>query len=207
MGAMFEQCEALTSLNVSSFNTANVTDMHEMFRDTALPSLDLSHFDITNVTDMGQMFDGCTALTSIDISNFNTASISDIHRMFYNCSSLTTIYCNNAWSCEKSTNMFYGCTALVGGKGTKYDANHVDVVYAHIDGGTANPGYFTEKNGTINLEPIEGETSVNTEGLSEADLTDNVVNDVYYNVGEQGYDAAEKSIVISEATNMAQIAN
>ena len=55
------------------------------------------------------------------------------------------------------------------------------------------------------ITPIEGEISVNTEGLSETDLTDNVVNDVYYNVGEQGYDATEKSIVISEATNMAQI--
>jgi len=159
------------------------------------------------VTNMGQMFDGCSALTSIDLSSFNAANVSDLHRMFYNCSSLTTIYCNDAWSCDKSTNMFDGCTALVGGKGTKYDANHVDAAYAHIDGGTANPGYFTETNRTINLKPIEGETTVSTDGLSEADLTDNVVNDVYYNVGEQGYDAAENSIVISEATNMAQIAD
>ena len=207
MGSMFEQCKALVSLNVSSFNTANVTDMNEMFRDTALPSLDLSNFNTTNVTNMGQMFDGCSALTSIDLSSFNAANVSDLHRMFYNCSSLTTIYCNDAWSCDKSTNMFDGCTALVGGKGTKYDANHVDAAYAHIDGGTANPGYFTETNRTINLKPIEGETTVSTDGLSEADLTDNVVNDVYYNVGEQGYDAAENSIVISEATNMAQIAD
>jgi len=149
MGAMFEQCEALTSLNVSSFNTANVTDMSEMFRDTALPSLDLSNFNTTNVTDMGQMFDGCSALTSIDVSSFNTANVSDIHRMFYDCSHLETIYVGNDWSTASVTSgdgMFTNCTALVGGKGTTYDENHTDYTYAHIDGGTTNPGYFTDKN-------------------------------------------------------------
>ena len=40
--------------------------------------------------------------------------------------------------------MFYGCTRLVGEKGTFYDENHVDAAYAHIDGGLANPGYLTE---------------------------------------------------------------
>ena len=41
--------------------------------------------------------------------------------------------------------MFKNCTSLVGGKGTTYDANHVDKEYAHIDGGSSNPGYFTAK--------------------------------------------------------------
>ena len=41
--------------------------------------------------------------------------------------------------------MLYGCTSLVGGQGTAYDASHYDITYAHIDGGTANPGYFSEK--------------------------------------------------------------
>lgn len=43
--------------------------------------------------------------------------------------------------------MFYMCPNLVGGKGTTYDSNHVDASYAHIDGGMANPGYFTAKGG------------------------------------------------------------
>lgn len=42
--------------------------------------------------------------------------------------------------------MFTGCTSLVGGAGTAYDADHIDHTYAHIDGGAANPGYFTSKN-------------------------------------------------------------
>ena len=41
--------------------------------------------------------------------------------------------------------MFTGCEQLVGGKGTVYDEEHSNHDYAHIDGGTTNPGYFTEK--------------------------------------------------------------
>ena len=43
-----------------------------------------------------------------------------------------------------SLNMFYNCTSLVGGQGTTFDSGHVDAGYAHFDGGTSNPGYFTE---------------------------------------------------------------
>ena len=34
---------------------------------------------------------------------------------------------------------------MLGGKGTAFDADHVDAAYAHIDGGPSNPGYFTAK--------------------------------------------------------------
>jgi surface protein len=39
--------------------------------------------------------------------------------------------------------MFLDCTSLVGGQGTTYDPDHVNKTYAHIDGGSSNPGYFT----------------------------------------------------------------
>jgi hypothetical protein len=41
--------------------------------------------------------------------------------------------------------MFTKCPLLVGEKGTAFDANIVDKTYAHVDGGTENPGYFTYK--------------------------------------------------------------
>ena len=42
--------------------------------------------------------------------------------------------------------MFNNCLNLVGGAGTLYNYfNPLDKTYAHIDGGTANPGYFTLK--------------------------------------------------------------
>jgi hypothetical protein len=41
--------------------------------------------------------------------------------------------------------MFKLCESLIGGAGTAYDAGHINAAYAHIDGGTSNPGYFTTK--------------------------------------------------------------
>lgn len=43
-----------------------------------------------------------------------------------------------------SINMFYGCTSLVGGAGTAYDPTFIDATAARIDGGSSNPGYFTD---------------------------------------------------------------
>ena len=147
MDYMFNECYALTSLDLSSFNTANVTDMSTMFSDCyALTSLDLSSFNTANVTNMCYMFSGCTGLTNLNLSSFNTANVILMDHMFYRCSNLTTIDAGSEWSTAaviNSVDMFSGCTSLVGGMGTTYDASHVDATYAHIDGGSSNPGYFT----------------------------------------------------------------
>ena len=57
------------------------------------------------------------------------------------------------------------------------------------------------------LNPIDGETSVTAEELGGQDLSDNVIGDIYYNVGNDGYDATDGSIVIGQTTNMGQISN
>ena len=79
----------------------------------------------------------------------NTSEVTDMEDMFAHCSKLRTICVGNAWKTTaviNSTGMFDGCTSLVGGKGTTYNAsNPTDKTYAHIDGGPSNPGYFTEK--------------------------------------------------------------
>jgi surface protein len=47
---MFSRCESLISLDLSGFNTSNVTDMTWMFeRCSSLQSLDLSSFDTRKV--------------------------------------------------------------------------------------------------------------------------------------------------------------
>ena len=40
--------------------------------------------------------------------------------------------------------MFNNSTKLVGGKGTAFDASHIDYTYARIDCGAETPGYFTD---------------------------------------------------------------
>ena len=46
-------------------------------------------------------------------------------------------------SSAASAGMFAGCTALVGGAGTAYNASHIDGEYARIDNPPTAPGYFT----------------------------------------------------------------
>ena len=164
MGNMFSGCNALTSLDVSHFNTAKVTNMWDMFLGClGLTSLDLSSFNTANLTNIGAMFIGCTGLTSLDLSSFNTANLRNMSEMFRLCTNLTTIYVGDEWSTAavtSSNNMFGGCTSLVGGKGTTYDADHVDAAYAHIDGGPSNPGYFTEKVDFVRGD-VNGDGNVN----------------------------------------------
>lgn len=105
-----------------------------------------------NVSNMSNMFYGCSGLTTLDMSNFKTDNVTDMSYMFCRCYSLAIIYAGSSWTTSaviKGYGMFTRCTNLVGGSGTAYDANHTDHTYAHIDGGTANPGYFTDKNAPI----------------------------------------------------------
>ena len=79
---MFYNCSVLTSLNVSNFDTSNVTNMNSMFEYcSALTSLDLSNFNTSKVTDMRYMFKNCPALTSLDLSSFNMAKVTDLSDM------------------------------------------------------------------------------------------------------------------------------
>ena len=93
-----------------------------MFSSSKVTTLDLSGFDTSNVTKMRDMFISSINLKTIYVSSkFNTNNVTD------------------------STNMFNSCINLVGGAGTTYDSTKVDKTYAHIDGGTSSPGYFTVK--------------------------------------------------------------
>ena len=160
----------LTNLDVSLFNTSNVTNMSGMFIGSInLTTLDLTSFNTEKVTTMNSMFENSYNFTSIDISSFKTSSLTNADGMFYNCTALTTIFASEEWSTEKiseGSQMFRYSTKLVGGKGTTYDENHIDHTYAHIDGGTSNPGYFTDKNSTISLCPDESHPHLIDIGLS-----------------------------------------
>ena len=58
---MFSECSSLKEINLSSFNTNNVTNM--------------SH-----------MFFGCSSLKEINLFNFNTSNVTNTRGMFFGCS-------------------------------------------------------------------------------------------------------------------------
>ena len=89
---MFCDCNKLTSLDTSNFNTGNVTNMMYMFSYCyKLTTLDISNFDTSNVTRMDYMFYCCNKLTTLDVSNFDTSNVTNITKMFYNTPLLTDI--------------------------------------------------------------------------------------------------------------------
>ena len=60
---MFSDCSSLSKINLSNFNTENVTNMNHMFSlCKSLTNIDLSNFNTQNVTDMSYMFSGCISL-------------------------------------------------------------------------------------------------------------------------------------------------
>ena len=92
LNGTFLGCQSLTSLDLSKWDTSNVTDMSWMFVGCySLTSLDLSSWDVSNVTDMYNVFYNCGSLTSLDLSNWNTSNVTSMSGMFEGCTNLTEI--------------------------------------------------------------------------------------------------------------------
>ena len=115
-----------------------------------LTDIDLNKFNTRKTTNMSYMFQYCTSLTSLDLSGFNTKNVTKMESMFSmsrTISKLKTIFVSNQFNTDKvtsSTSMFASCSKLVGGAGTTYNSSYIDKTRAKIDGGTSDPGYFTE---------------------------------------------------------------
>ena len=131
-----------------TMSAANLTDINGWFsgfkKVTAFEGF--SNLYTQNVTDMGSLFSGCIGLQTLDLNGLDMSGVEDIRYMFNGCSNLQKIYCEKDWSqMSNITNafyLFYGCTSLVGGWGTVFDANHKELDYARPDGGAEAPGYF-----------------------------------------------------------------
>ena len=105
--SMFSGMSSLTSLDLSNFNTSNMTNMSRMFYNMRnLTSLDLSNFNTSNVVDMEDMFSGMSSLTSLSLSNFDTSNVVDMEGMFSGMSSLTSLNLSS-FDTSKVTNMRY----------------------------------------------------------------------------------------------------
>ena len=99
---MFCNCQSLTNLDMSNFDTSNVTSMEWMFGNClSLTTLDVSSFDTSNVTSMDNMFYDCSSLTTLDLHSFDTSNVTYMRSMFCYCSDLT-LDCSH-WNVDKVT--------------------------------------------------------------------------------------------------------
>lgn len=146
----FNACDKITEMDFTNMDTSDVTEIGWMFFGCSkLNEIEFGDsFDTGNVFNFVGMFQSCSELESVDLSGFDTSSATLIGSMFNSDSSLKTIYASDAFVTDNvtsSSDMFSGCTSLVGGSGTVYNQNKTDAEYARIDNQPDEPGYFTSK--------------------------------------------------------------
>jgi len=115
MSGMFSGCHGLESLNVSPLNTDKVTDMSRMFENcSSLTELNLKRFSTSHVANMSNMFRGCAQLKSLDLSRFITDYVTDMSGMFAECCSLTELNLSqlDGLQVTSTESMFECCCSL-----------------------------------------------------------------------------------------------
>ena len=93
---MFYNCKDIVEIDMTKFDTSQVTDMSEMFSlCSSLKSINVSNLITTNVQTMENMFYKCTDLTSLNLESFTIQKVTSLYRMFYDCKNLEYINIKN----------------------------------------------------------------------------------------------------------------
>ena len=101
MYAMFFNSKT-SHIDLSSFDTSNVTDMSAMFYGVqGVEEYDLSSFNTENVTNMSVMFQNNISLKRIDLSSFDTKNVVNQSALFYGNTNLVEVNMDN-WDFRKS---------------------------------------------------------------------------------------------------------
>jgi surface protein len=136
MSSMFSGCKYTEKLDLSKFDTSKVIDMSGMFSGCSdLKTIDLSKFNTSEVTNMSGMFGGCSGLKKLDVSNFDTSKVANMSYMFKQCSELTNINVDNfdTKNVEDMSEMFYLCTKLTELDLSTFDMASIVYLYRMAD--------------------------------------------------------------------------
>ena len=112
---IFNGCQALISLDISGFDTSEISSMESLFYQLQnLKYLDISNFNTENVYNMNKMFYNCKSLEFLDLSNFKTNNLEIMNCMFYHCESLTSIVLSSFDTTQVTdmTSLFNSCYKL-----------------------------------------------------------------------------------------------
>lgn len=162
MSGMFSNCLALTSLDLSGFDTSQVTNMGSMFQDcSSITSLDLSGFDTSQVTRMNGMFNGCSALKTLDLSGFDTSKATTIAANMFNGCSLDTVRCRPRQFLERVVPMADETPAsflIPSSSGAWYDFKGAEVTDFTSDAATSlysDPSKAPDGSKLVNLQDLK----------------------------------------------------
>ena len=127
--SVFSTCKKLKTIaNIGNLNISKADGMSYLFYEcNALTQLDLSNWDTSNIQYMIATFDGCNNLTELNCSTWNTSKVYNMQLAFYNCNSLETIPVRD-WNTKSVMYMdktFGNCTSLVNLDVSKWDTSKV----------------------------------------------------------------------------------
>ena len=132
MTMIFSNCYNLTNITFSESFGSSLTTMQGMFSDCfELTSLDLSNFDTRNVTDMSYMFVHCVKLENINLTGFDTSKVTNMEQMFCECNSLKNLdlVCFDTSNVTDMRGMFSGCHELTSLDLSNFDTRRVKDFY------------------------------------------------------------------------------
>lgn len=132
--SMFEDCNSLTDVTTSGFNTRNCINTTYMFGNCYnLRYVDVSSWNMENVRSTQHMFNNCRNLIRVDVSKWNTQSLSSVSGMFSGCRSLQELDLSG-WVTSgfagglggNSTSMLSGCKSLEKLDLSGWDTSHIE---------------------------------------------------------------------------------
>ena len=115
MNSMFDNCTILSVINLLNLHTNNAITMYSMFyKCSSLINLDLSNLNTENVINMSYMFSKCYSLNSLNLSDFKTGKVTNMAHMFQDCTSLTKLIISNFQTniVTQMNNIFCNCSSL-----------------------------------------------------------------------------------------------
>ena len=100
--------------DISYWDTSNVTDMGNMFRDNDIFGQDLGNWDVSNVTNMSNMFRGSRFLNNNDITEWDVSNVTNMSLMFKDSEDFNqNISVWNTSSVTTYTRMFENTTLMI----------------------------------------------------------------------------------------------
>ena len=89
--------------NLNDIDTSKITDMSSLFYEIS-QNVDVSLWDTSNVTNMNYMFGGC-AMFNCDLSKWNVSKVKDMHGMFDSCTNFNSDL--SKWNVSNVEDMSY----------------------------------------------------------------------------------------------------
>ena len=124
----FDGCNNLTELNCSTWNTSRVYNMQLAFYNcNSLETIPVRDWDTRSVMYMDKAFGNCTSLVNLDVSKWDTSKVVELTNTFYHCSSLKTLDVSK-WKTSnvlRADSLFSGCEKLTSLDVSKWDTGNI----------------------------------------------------------------------------------